>query len=328
MAGVITEIAIECGVSEQAVRAWCRRNHVAKDAKGSFAISESQKTAIYQHYLGVERKQVSQQAKASCETCETTLIAMLQGELDRKSEQLAVKDKQIEELNARLAEVSSALVTAQQTAAAAQALHAGTMHQQLLSGKSGADQPERETEPVQKRSWFSILRDRYGLNFPTDGITISTVGPVDQLKKLREEHLKIQLTISLHAATQSARNRIIPHMRIYAIEDVVKQALSYSERHNRKIVFAYLLLPGINDRPSDVRQLAKWFRGKKVMINVLQYNPTSNSRIKAPQKREIVAFKHQLEQAGLEVTMRVSHGREINAACGQLANTYNKFKKK
>ena len=53
MAGVITEIAIECGVSEQAVRAWCRRNHVAKDAKGSFAISESQKTAIYQHYLGV-----------------------------------------------------------------------------------------------------------------------------------------------------------------------------------------------------------------------------------------------------------------------------------
>ena len=93
MAGVITEIAIECGVSEQAVRAWCRRNHVAKDAKGSFAISESQKTAIYQHYLGVERKQVSQQAKASCETCETTLIAMLQGELDRKSEQLAVQEK-------------------------------------------------------------------------------------------------------------------------------------------------------------------------------------------------------------------------------------------
>ena len=79
----------------------------------------------------------------------------------------------------------------------------------------------------------------------------------------------------------------------YAIEDVVKQALSYSERHNRKIVFAYLLLPGINDRPSDVRQLAKWFRGKKVMINVLQYNPTSNSRIKAPQKREIaVSYTH------------------------------------
>ena len=158
MASVITEIAAECGVSEQAVRAWCRRNHVAKDAKGSFTISESQKTAIYQHYLGVERKQVSQPAKASCETCETSetvLISMLQKELDRKNEQLSVKDKQIEELNARLAEVSSALVAAQQTAQAAQALHAGTMRQQLCSGEDGADQPEHETEPVQKRSWFS-----------------------------------------------------------------------------------------------------------------------------------------------------------------------------
>ena len=62
------------------------------------------------------------------------------------------------------------------------------------------------------------------------------------------------------------------------------------------------------------------------MINVLQYNPTSNSKIRAPQKQEMVAFKHQLEQTGLEVTMRVSHGREIKAACGQLANTYNKAK--
>lgn len=134
------------GVGETMLRKM--RKEVSQSAK-------AKKTAIYQHYLGDGRNQVSQPAKASCETCETTLIAMLQGELDRKSEQLAVKDKQIEELNARLAEVSSALVTAQQTAAAAQALHAGTMHQQLLSGKAGADQPERETEPVQKRSWFS-----------------------------------------------------------------------------------------------------------------------------------------------------------------------------
>ena len=158
MAGLITEIAAECGVSEQAVRAWCRRNHVAKDAKGSFAISESQKTVIYQHYLGIGRKQLSQPSKASCETFETSetvLISMLQKELDRKNEQLAVKDKQIEELNARLAEVSSALVAAQQTAAAAQALHAGTMRQQLLTGEDGVDQQGQE--PKQKWGWFSKL---------------------------------------------------------------------------------------------------------------------------------------------------------------------------
>ena len=86
---------------------------------------------------------------------EAGVVAVLQATINTLQGQLSVKDQQIEELNARLAEVSSALLAAQQTAAAAQALHAGTMHQQLLSGKSGADQPERETEPVQKRSWFS-----------------------------------------------------------------------------------------------------------------------------------------------------------------------------
>ena len=160
MAKTIKEIAAECGVSEQAVRGWCRRNHVAKDAKGSFALSESQKSSIYLHYLGVERNEVSQPAKASCETCETSetvLISMLQKELDLKNEQLAVKDKQIEELNARLAESSAALVAAQQTAQAAQALHAGTIQQQL-AGETEADQQSPEAE--QKRSWFrKLFRD-------------------------------------------------------------------------------------------------------------------------------------------------------------------------
>lgn len=159
MAGVITEIAIECGVSEQAVRAWCRRNHVAKDAKGSFAISESQKTVIYQHYLGIERKQVSQPAKASCETCETSetvLISMLQKELDRKNEQLDVKDKQIAELNARLSECSAALMVAQQTAQAAQALHAGTIQQRRLMDDPADLESDIRLSP-KKKPWIKCI---------------------------------------------------------------------------------------------------------------------------------------------------------------------------
>ena len=173
-----------------------------------------------------------------------------------------------------------------------------------------------------------IMRDRNGMNFPTDGITVSTVGPVKQLKKLREEHLKIQLTVSLHATTQAVRNRIIPNMHQSKINDVVEGALSYAQRHNRKVVFAYMILPGINDRYSDVRQLASWFRGKNVMINLLEYNPTSNTQIKHPAKREMAAFKQQLEREGLEVTTRISHGRSIQAACGQLAGKYNKKRAK
>ena len=65
-----------------------------------------------------------------------------------------------------------------------------------------------------------ILRDRNGLDFPTDGINISTVGPIEQLKKLREEHLKIQLTLSLHATNQKTRDKLLPHMRNNNIDDV------------------------------------------------------------------------------------------------------------
>ena len=88
------------------------------------------------------------------ETSEDVLISMLQRELDRKNEQLEVKDKQIEELNARLADVSSALVAAQQTAQVAQALYAGTLQQRLTSG---GEMREVVDDKPQKRGWFSRL---------------------------------------------------------------------------------------------------------------------------------------------------------------------------
>ena len=161
MAKTIKEIAAECKVSEQAIRGWCRRNHVAKDAKGSFAISESQKRKLYLHYLGVARNEVAKPAKASCETCETSetvLISMLQKELDRKDAQLSAKDVQIRELNARLAECSTALLAAQETARAAQALHAGTIQQQLSDGEDrvAASVPEEQAAP-NKRRWFNRI---------------------------------------------------------------------------------------------------------------------------------------------------------------------------
>ena len=159
MAKTIKEIAAECKVSEQAIRGWCRRNHVAKDAKGSFAISERQKRKLYLHYLGVARNEVAKPAKASCETYETSetvRISMLQKELDRKDAQLSAKDEQIRELNVRLSECSAALLAAQETARAAQALHAGTMQQQLAGEEDrAADSGTEEQAVPNKRRWFS-----------------------------------------------------------------------------------------------------------------------------------------------------------------------------
>ena len=126
MAKTIKQIADEIGVSKQAVY---------KRYKGKLHTERS---------IGAVQEQ-SQEAG---------VVAVLQATIDTLQGQLSVKDQQIEELNARLAEVSSALLAAQQTAVAAQALHAGTMKQQLLSGESGADQQGREPEPGGKRSWF------------------------------------------------------------------------------------------------------------------------------------------------------------------------------
>lgn len=172
-----------------------------------------------------------------------------------------------------------------------------------------------------------ILRDRNGLNFPTDGITVSTVGPINALKKLREEHIKIQLTLSLHATTQKTRDKIMPGMKNNNIEEIVKNVLSYSERHNRTVVIAYLLWPGVNDRPSDIAQLKKWFANKNVLINLLQYNNTNTDKLKRPNKQVLTQFKRKLEDVGLKVKIRESHGQDVNAACGQLVSKYNAISK-
>lgn len=168
-----------------------------------------------------------------------------------------------------------------------------------------------------------ILRDRNGLDFPTDGITVSTVGPVTALKKLREEHIKIQLVLSLHATNQKTRNYIIPGMSGNDIHATVAAALSYSKRHNRKLTVAYLVLPGINDAYTDIKQLVEWFKHENSMINLLEYNHTNHTGFKLASSKDIERFKNILEQHGLEVKTRVSHGRNIHAACGQLASTYN-----
>ncbi len=162
-----------------------------------------------------------------------------------------------------------------------------------------------------------ILRDRNGLNFPTDGITISTVGALDGLKKLREEHLKIQLVLSLHATSQSVRDTLVPGMKNNNIEETVKAFLSYGKRHNRKVTVAYLLFPGTNDRIFDKKQLGKWFRNENVRINLLPFNKTIGT-FRCATAEQLRMFKKELEEFGLEVSIRRTEGRNIQAACGQL----------
>jgi 23S rRNA (adenine2503-C2)-methyltransferase len=110
---------------------------------------------------------------------------------------------------------------------------------------------------------------------------------------LREEHIKIQLALSLHATDQGTRDYIIPGMAGNNINETVEAALSYSERHNRKLTIAYLLLPGINDKYTDIKQLVEWFKHENVMINLLEYNQTNHTVFKKANRNDIERFKNE-----------------------------------
>ena len=161
----IRQIADEIGVSKQAVyKRYKGKLHTVcapytHTEQGVLYLSEQAETLIKQDFLKDDRSNGAHTERSIGavpeQSQEAGVVAVLQATIDTLQGQLEVKDRQIEELNARLAEVSAALLAAQQTAAAAQALHAGTIQQQLLTGESGADQQGQE--PEQKRGWFSKL---------------------------------------------------------------------------------------------------------------------------------------------------------------------------
>jgi 23S rRNA (adenine2503-C2)-methyltransferase len=116
----------------------------------------------------------------------------------------------------------------------------------------------------------------------------------------------------------------MPGMTGSDINETVETALSYARRHNRKLTVAYLLLPGINDNYADIKQLVEWFKHENVMINLLEYNKTNRGTFKEASRKDLEGFKNRLENRGVAVKIRVSRGRTIQAACGQLAGKYNK----
>lgn len=163
-----------------------------------------------------------------------------------------------------------------------------------------------------------ILRDRRGLDFPTTGITVSTIGIPKGLKALREEHLGLNLTISLHATTDETRGRLIPGARKHAIADVVGGALSWARRHNRTATFVYLLLPGINDSEADLARLVGLFRGEPARLNLMRWNEVDGLGFARISDIRLMQFRAGLERAGIPAVVRDTQGSRIDAACGQL----------
>ena len=165
------------------------------------------------------------------------------------------------------------------------------------------------------RSFCDPLR----LDFSGRKITISTVGVVEGIYRLMESDLKVNLVLSLHAPNQHVRKKIIPYARKYALEDVLEAMRKYADTTKRDITYEYTLIHGINDAVEHAIELAALVKGDPCTVNLIPYNPVEGLNLQRPEKEAIDLFRQTLEEKGVVVTWRYTKGKDIAAACGQLA---------
>ncbi|MFL5824345.1 MAG: 23S rRNA (adenine(2503)-C(2))-methyltransferase RlmN [Solirubrobacteraceae bacterium] len=159
---------------------------------------------------------------------------------------------------------------------------------------------------------------------PDVGITsrrtaVSTVGWIPGIQRLAGHARPLRLALSLHAADPALRSALMPVNDRYPLDQVLEACRSYWERKRRQVFVEYVMLAGINDSVAQARQLAEALDDPRVYkVNLIPYNPTG-SDFTGSSPKAIEAFKDVLERRGLRATVRLTRGREIDAACGQLA---------
>jgi 23S rRNA (adenine2503-C2)-methyltransferase len=158
---------------------------------------------------------------------------------------------------------------------------------------------------------------------PDVGITnrrtaISTVGWIPGIERLAAQPMPIRLALSLHAADPALRSELMPINERYPLDQVLAACRAFYERKHRKVFVEYVMLAGINDRVPQAAQLADVLDPRIFKVNLIPYNPTG-SRYTGSTPKAIEAFSSELERHGIDATVRLTRGREIDAACGQLA---------
>jgi len=151
-------------------------------------------------------------------------------------------------------------------------------------------------------------------------VTVSTIGVLDELQRFAARFPEVNLALSLHAARPEVRARLMPHVRTPSPAALRESLRALETLRRRPVMIEYLLLDGVNDGAADLAALLDWCRGLAVHLNVIPYNPIADAPAlrPSPAARQR-AFVESLRAAGFTVTTRVSLGRDIAAACGQLA---------
>jgi 23S rRNA (adenine2503-C2)-methyltransferase len=147
---------------------------------------------------------------------------------------------------------------------------------------------------------------------------ISTVGWIPGIDRLAEERMPIRLALSLHAADDALRSELMPVNERYPLADVLAACRRHYELKRRMVFVEYVMLAGVNDSFAQARRLAEVLDPRAFKVNLIPYNPT-DSPYEGSGPKAIEAFRAELERQGIAATVRLTRGRDIAAACGQLA---------
>ena len=160
-----------------------------------------------------------------------------------------------------------------------------------------------------------------GMGMSAKRITVSTAGVAKMIKKLGDDKVRFKLALSLHAATDKKRNEIMPVNESNNIAALI-EALNYFYRQTKnEITFEYILFNNFNDSIKDADDLIKIYRQVPAdLVNIIEYNPIDGERFIKPDEDKTMMFMQHLEKNRVNVRLRRSRGKDIDAACGQLAN--------
>ncbi len=164
----------------------------------------------------------------------------------------------------------------------------------------------------------NTLHREDGLNISYRRITISTCGLVPGIRRLGELGIPVRLAVSLVAASDELRSRIMPVNRSYPLHELKKALVSFQHRGEKRITLEYCLLGGVNTTAESARALFSFTRGLDVLVNLIPWNEIENLPFSSPSKAEIAAFTGEIGRYGISYTIRRSKGREEAAACGML----------
>ena len=164
------------------------------------------------------------------------------------------------------------------------------------------------------------ITSRDGLGISSRRITLSTSGIPKMIKKLADDRVKFKLAVSLHSARQSTREKIMPFTRKFPLDDLIESLKYWNKITNKVVTLEYIIWKDINDKIEDINSLINFCKEIPSKVNLIEYNSIGNSKFKQASKAKVIEYKNALEKVKIPVSIRSSRGKDIDAACGQLAN--------